>query len=136
VHFYLKGAKRDMLGVLRPMLRIGVSNALEPFSYSVQQIILSKMIIGLGIVSMAANSYSARAQVFQITFSVSLALGCQILMAHWMGARRFADVDKLYWRMIRYGMLAAGIYAVGLWIMSDWVLGAFTSDPAVKRLGQ
>jgi Na+-driven multidrug efflux pump len=60
VHFYLRNARRDMLGVLRPMLRIGIPNALEPFSYSVQQIILSKMIIGLGLVSMAANAYSSR----------------------------------------------------------------------------
>ena len=135
VHFYLRGAWRDMRGVLRPMIRIGLPNALEPFSYSVQQIILSKMIIGLGIVAMAANSYAARAQMFQITFAVSLALGCQILMAHWMGSRRFADVDRLFWRMIRWGMLVAAIYAGALWLLSDWVLGIFTTDPAVLRLG-
>lgn len=136
VHFYWTGAWRDMRGVLRPMIRIGIPNALEPFSYSVQQIILSKLIIGLGIVSMAANSYAGRAQMFQITFAVSLALGCQILMAHWMGSRRFADVDRLFWRMIRWGTLVACVYAGSLWLFSDWVLGIFTSDPAVKRLGQ
>lgn len=136
VHFYLKNARRDMIGVLRPMLRIGIPNALEPFSYSVQQIILSKMIIGLGVVSMAANSYSSRAQMFQITFAVSLALGCQILMAHWMGARRFDDVDRLFWRMIRWGMLVAVVYACALWFLSDLVLGIFTTDPQVKQLGR
>lgn len=136
VHFYLRNAARDMLGVLRPMLRIGIPNAVEPFSYSVQQIILSKMIIGLGVVSMAANSYSGRAQMFQITFAVSLALGCQILMAHWMGAGRFADVDRLFWRTIRWGLLVAGAYAASLWLLSDWVLGVFTQDPAIKQLGR
>ncbi|MEO7598271.1 MAG: MATE family efflux transporter, partial [Opitutus sp.] len=135
VHFYWRGAWNDMVGVLRPMLRIGVSNALEPFSYCVQQIMLSKMIIGLGIVAMAANSYAARAQMVQITFSVSLALGCQILMAHWMGARRFTDVDHLYWRMIRWGMLVAGVYALSLWVFADSVLGLFTQDPGVVKLG-
>jgi Na+-driven multidrug efflux pump len=135
VHFYFRGAWNDMVGVLRPMLRIGVSNALEPFSYCAQQIILSKMIIGLGIVSMAANSYAARAQMIQITFSVSLALGCQILMAHWMGARRFAEVDHLYWRMIRWGMLVAALWALSLWVFADFALGIFTQDAEVKRLG-
>lgn len=136
VHFYFRNAGRDMLGVLRPMLRIGIPNAVEPFSYSVQQIILSKMIIGLGVVSMAANSYSGRAQMFQITFAISLALGCQILMAHWMGAGRFADVDRLFWKTIRWGLLVAGVYAASLWVLSDWVLGVFTQDPEIKQLGR
>lgn len=136
VHFYFRGARRDMLGVLRPMLRIGIPNLLEPFSYCVQQIVLSKMIIALGIVAMAANNYAGRMQMFQITFSVSLALGGQILLAHWMGARRFDDVNRLFWKAIRWGMAVAVCYAGGLWILSDWALGIFTSDPAVKRAGQ
>ncbi|HEY4249331.1 MAG TPA: MATE family efflux transporter [Lacunisphaera sp.] len=136
VRFYLRHALRDMLGVLRPMLRLGIPNALEPFSYSVQQIILSKLIIGLGIVAMAANNYAGRVQMFQITFSVGLALGGQILLAHLMGARRFDDVDRLYWKAIRWGTLVAGCYAAMLWFFSDRVLGIFTADPAVKQLGR
>jgi Na+-driven multidrug efflux pump len=57
-------------------------------------------------------------------------------MAHWMGARRFDDVDRLFWRMIRWGTLVAGVYACSLWIMSETVLGIFTVDPEVKRLGR
>lgn len=135
VKFYLRSAWRDMRAVLRPMFRIGVSNAFEPFSYSVQQIILSSMIIQLGETAMAANTYAGRAQMFQITFSLSLALGSQILMGHWMGARRFDDVDRLFWRVIRWGTLVAGIYASLLWLFSDYVFALFTADPAIKRVG-
>jgi Na+-driven multidrug efflux pump len=136
VRFYFKNAWRDMLGVVRPLLRIGVSNALEPFSYCVQQIIISAMIIALGIVSMAANSYAGRAQMFQINFSVSLALGAQILMGHWMGAQRFDDVDQLYWKVIRRAMLVAGLYACTVWLLGNWALGIFTHDEEVKHLGK
>jgi len=136
VRFYLKGAVREMLGVLRPMLRIGISNALEPFSYNIQQIVLSSMIIALGVVSMAANGYAGRAQMFQITFGVSLALGSQILMAHWMGAGRFDDVNRLYWKVIRRATVVAVIYAAAAWMLSEWVLGIFTHDEAVKHLGR
>jgi Na+-driven multidrug efflux pump len=136
VRFYLRHALRDMLGVLRPMLQLGIPNALEPFSYSVQQIILSKLIIGLGLVAMVANNYAARAQMFQITFSVALALGGQILLAHMTGARRFEDVNRQYWKAIRLGALVAGCYAALLWFFSDAVLGIFTDDPAVKHLGR
>jgi len=136
VRFYLKGAWKEMRGVLQPMLKIGISNALEPFSYTVQQTILSAMIIALGVVSMAANGYAGRAQMFQITFGLSLALGSQILMGHWMGAGRFEDVNRLYWKVIRRATLVATLYAAGAWLMSDWVLGIFTQDDSIKHLGK
>lgn len=136
VRFYWRGVIRDMLAVLGPMMRIGISNALEPFSYSVQQILLSTMIIALGIGAMAANSYASRAQMFQITFSLSLALGAQILMGHWMGARRFDDVNRLFWKAIRRATLVAFLYAFTVWMLSDVVMGWFTHDPAIKRLAK
>ena len=136
VRFQWRGAFRQMLGVARPMLRIGVSNAVEPMSYSMQQIILSTMIIALGVHSMAANAYAGRAQMFQITFSFSLALGAQILMGHWTGARRFADVDRLYWKIVRRAMLVALLYAGTVWLFSDKVLGFFTADASVRQLGR
>jgi Na+-driven multidrug efflux pump len=136
VRFYRTNALRDMLGVVRPMLRIGISNALEPFSYCVQQVIISTMIIALGVVSMAANSYSSRAQMLQITFSFSLALGCQILMGHWMGAKRFDDVDRLFWRALRRAWCVAGAYTLLAWLGSRWVLGIFTHDEEVLRIGK
>lgn len=136
VRFRFKGIWREMCGVLPPLLRIGVANALEPFCYTVQQTILSTMIISLGVVSMAANGYSGRVQVFQITFGLSLGLGSQILMGHWMGAERFDDVDRLYWKVIRRAAAVAIVYAVGAWLLSDWALGFFTQDPEVKALGK
>jgi putative MATE family efflux protein len=136
VVFSLKDARHRMAGIFRPMMRIGISNALEPFSYTVQQIVISTLIISMGLTAMASNSYANRAQMFQITFAVSLALGSQILMAHWMGARRFSDVNALFWKAIRRATLVAFVYAFALWCFSDWVLGFFTEDPAVKELGK
>ncbi|HEY3757917.1 MAG TPA: MATE family efflux transporter [Opitutaceae bacterium] len=136
IRFKLKGAGKEMISVLSPLLRIGFANALEPFSYSVQQTILSTLIVALGVNAMAANNYASRPQVFQIIFSVSLALAAQILMGHWTGAKRFDDVDRLYWKAIRRSMLVAGIYAAVLWFFSDQVLSFFTHDPAIKELGR
>ena len=136
IRFHWRGAFRQMLGVARPMLRIGISNAVEPMSYSVQQIILSTMIIALGVHSMAANAYAGRAQMFQITFSFSLALGAQILMGHWTGARRFDDVDRLYWKIVRRATLVAFLYASTVWVFSDRVLGLFTADASIRQLGR
>ncbi len=135
IRFQLRGAWRQMRQVVGPMGRIGISNAFEPFSYSAQQLLLSAMIITLGLDSMAANTYAARAQMFQITFAFSLALGAQILMAHWMGARRFADVDRLYWTIVRRASAVAFVYAGTLWLFADQVLGFFTVNPDIKHIG-
>lgn len=136
VKFRLRGAGRQIRGIFFPMMRIGISNALEPFSYTVQQIVISALIISLGVNSMAANSYAARSQMFQITFAVSLALGSQILMGHWMGARRFEDVDRLFWKALRRAMLVAFLYTFSLWLLSEWVLGFFTQNQEVRQIGK
>ncbi|HZZ59095.1 MAG TPA: MATE family efflux transporter [Opitutaceae bacterium] len=136
IRFHRRNAWRDMAEVLPPVLRIGVANAMEPFSYAAQQTILSTLIVALGVKAMAANNYASRPQVFQIIFSVSLALAAQILMGHWTGAKRFADVDRLYWTAIRRACFVAAVYALTLWFFSDPVLGFFTHDPAIKHLGK
>lgn len=135
IRFHLRGSWREMRAVVGPMWRIGISNAFEPFSYSAQQVLLSTMIITLGVGSMAANAYAARAQMFQITFAFSLALGAQILMGHWMGARRFVDVDRLYWTVVRRATLVAFFYAGTIWLFAEPVLGFFTTNPEIKHLG-
>jgi len=70
-------------------------------------------------------------QMFQITFSFSLALGAQILMGHWTGARRFVDVDRLYWKIVRRATLVAFLYAGTAWLFSERVLGFFTADESI-----
>lgn len=136
IRFYLKGIWRDMKSVLRPMLRLGVSNALEPLSYSIQQIILSAFIVALGLTSMATNSYAGRLQFFQITFSISLASAAQILMAHWMGGRLFDKVHRLFWRTIFYSTVVAFLFAVTLWFFAERALLVFTSDPDIIAMGK
>lgn len=136
ITFYLQGAIKDMMGVLRPMLRLGISNALEPFSYSIQQIVLSTFIVALGVTSMATNSYAGRLQMFQITFGFSLASAAQILMAHWVGSKQIASVQKLYWQVLRYAMSVAFIVCLGLWIFAEQALSIFTNDPGIIALGK
>jgi Na+-driven multidrug efflux pump len=57
-------------------------------------------------------------------------------MGHWMGARRFADVNRLYWTIVRRATLVAFVYAGTAWLLSEWVLGFFTANEAIKHLGK
>ncbi len=136
ISFRLSGSLRKVLDVLPTLLRMGVGNALEPFSYSCQQTYLSTFVIPLGVTAMAANNYSGRSHMPQITFAFSLATGCQILAAHWMGAGRSQDVERLFWRVIRLSCAVSLAYALLLWVAAPTVLGVFTEDPSVVALGE
>jgi putative MATE family efflux protein len=132
IQFYLKGIIGDMRSVLRPILRIGIPNAVEPFSYVSQQIILSTFIISMGIEVMASNTYAHRMLIFHIIFSVALANGAQILMAHWMGAKKIEKIDRLYWKIVAIGMGFAAIYMFLIWINGLSVMSMFTNDPGIQ----
>lgn len=136
IRFYLKGAWTDMRGVLAPMLKIGIPNALEPFSYSVQQIFLSALIINMGLVSMAANSYALRLINPAISVAWSLAHGGQILLAHYMGAQQYQKVNRNFWIMIATTMLASSLSAILLWQFSDQFFGIFTNNAQVILVGK
>jgi putative MATE family efflux protein len=132
VHFYLKGILADMRSVLRPILRIGIPNAVEPFSYATQQIILSTFVISLGLNAMASNSYAQRLLIFEIIFSVALANGAQILMAHWMGAGKVEQIDKLYWKIVAMSMSVAALYMFVVWCNARTLISMFTEDLAIQ----
>ena len=136
VRFYLRNAWRDLREVTRPLLRIGVPNAAEPLCYCIQQIVLSGFIVSLGVQSMAANSYVLRFSMLIIAFSFSLSAGGQILMGHWVGARRFEDVNRSFYKILRISLATAAIFMGALWLVDDWVLGLFTEDPAIVALGK
>ena len=133
IRFYLKGVWRDMMGVLRPMLRVGIPNAAEPFSYATQQIILSTFIISMGVTAMASNSYAMRTLMVHIVLSFSLANGAQILMAHWMGAKRMDEINRLYWKIVGIAMSVALVYMSIIWSNAKTIISIFTDDPLIKE---
>lgn len=134
VVFEWRGALAKIKAVFPLMARVGFSNSLEPFSYTCQQTLVSTFVIAMGVTSMAANNYALRGQMLQITFAFSLASGTQILAAHWMGAGRTLQVDRLFWRTLRLGVGVAFFYAFLLWQAAPVVLQVFTDDPEILAL--
>lgn len=136
VSFFVEKPLSQMRKMLRVIVRIGIANSLEPFSYTFQQTLLSTFVISMGVTAMAANNYAARLHMFQITFAFSLASASQILAAHWVGAGKTDDVNRLFWRTIRLGTGVALVYALLLWQVAPWALRVFTDDPEILELAQ
>jgi len=134
IRFYLKGAKKDMWAVLRPMMRVGIPNVVEPMSYASQQIVLSTFVISMGVQSMAANAFASRLHMPHIVFCFSMASAGQILMAHWMGAGKTDKINRLFWRVLTLSVCAACVYMVVIWSNAYDIMRIFTEDSDIRLM--
>ncbi len=136
IRFQLRGMGAPIRRVLRPILRIGIPSAIEPLSYTVQQIVVSMVVIQLGLVAMGANTYVLRILVVEITFAFALGAGSQILMAHFMGADNFKEVNRVFWKSI---LFATGFAALNLLLyvgIYKQMLSMFTDNPEIMELAK
>lgn len=135
IRFRIPAAAARVRAVLRPILRIGVPAALEPFSYTMQSFVVSVLIIALGVQSMAANTYMQRLIFLDMSVTWSLTAAGQIVMSHLLGAGRLDAVRRTYWRVLGISASFAFVNMALFLLFHDAVLGIFTGDPAIKRLG-
>ncbi|OZG71093.1 MATE family efflux transporter [Hahella sp. CCB-MM4] len=136
IRFRFKGMGAPIRKVLRPILKIGIPSAVEPLSYTVQQIVVSMVVIQLGLVAMGANTYVLRILVMEITFAFALGAGSQILMAHFMGADNFREVNRVFWKSIA---CATGFALVNLLLyvgIYEQMLSLFTDNPEILELSK
>lgn len=136
ISFHWRGAKGALKAVLGPMLKIGIPNALEPFSFTMQQIFLSAIVVALGETAMAGYSYVWRSLMIEITACWALSAGGQILMAHLMGQRDFKGVHRVFWQATGIGMAVALLNAVLFALFADQIINIFTHDPAIHALAK
>jgi len=131
VNFFVKGLIPRIKEVILPILKIGIPAALEPFSYTVQNLIVSVIIIKLGTVAMAANTFAGKFMFLDMATSWSLTMGGQILMSHYLGAGRIDDVKKCWNQIAASISLCAFAIILVIVIFNRQFLSIFTADPAI-----
>jgi Na+-driven multidrug efflux pump len=87
----------------------------------------------MGVHAMASNSYAMRTLLLHIVLSFSLASASQILMAHWMGARRIDEINRLYWKIINLSVVVSLVYMTIIWSNANSIISIFTNDPTIKQ---
>ena len=92
VHFRLKVSfsiqkwKGKIRQVIGPILKVGLPSAMEPLSWTVQNFVVSVIIIHLGVPAMSANTYVMRLLFIDLTMSWALTAAGQIIISHQFGA--------------------------------------------------
>jgi putative MATE family efflux protein len=120
---------------IKPILSIGIPSAMEPLSFQLNQLVLTRMVVSLGAISLATRTYTLNLIIFAIVWSSSLSLGTQIKIAHFIGARRFQEANAQLHRSLRLGLLAGFCMMVVLSLASTPLFHLFTRDPAIVALG-
>jgi len=121
--------------VVAPIMRIGIPSMLEPFSYTVQNFVVSFLIIGLGLTAMGANTYANQLIFLDLTVSWVLASGGQILMSHHLGAGRIDAVKRTYRKIAIICSVFAFVNVLVYVVFHRFFLGIFTHDPAIEQVG-
>jgi putative MATE family efflux protein len=126
----------DLRPCVAPILRIALPSVVEPVSFQLQQLVLVRIVVSLGDVALVTRTYTLNLIVFSIVWSFTLALGTQIKIAHYVGARRFDEAQAQLLRSLKLGMALGSAVMVLLALAARPLYGIFTKDPAVLDLGQ
>jgi putative MATE family efflux protein len=142
VHAHLKlrwdlaGVWSDLRGCVAPILSIAVPSVIEPLSFNFNQLVLVRIIVSISDVALATRTYAMNLIVFALVWSFALGLGTQIKIAHYVGARRFADANAQLHRSLRLGMLLGFVMMGVLSFFARPLYGLFTTNPEILRVGQ
>ncbi len=135
INFLKRKVIAGMRGVVGPIMKIGIPSALEPFSYTIQNFIVSFLIIGLGLTAMGSNTYVNQLIFLDLTVSWVLTSGGQILMSHHLGAGKIDMVKRTYRKI---ALIIAGFAFANLLVyvvFHRFFLGIFTHDEQIIRAG-
>lgn len=104
---------KDLCHVMRDLLKIGLPSAGENMSYDAQQITLTYFINIIGTAELATRSYVCNIALFAYIFSICIAQGGGIVMAHLIGQHHYEACYKLGWYVLqRAVMITVGMSCI------------------------
>ena len=122
---------RVSLEKLKPILHIGMPAAGENISWWLAFMTMTSFTALMGGNNLVVQSYTMQILYIVIIFSISVALGTEIIIGHLIGAGRFEEAYHELMKNLRISLMLA-IAVIGLVaIFAPLLLGIFTSDQAV-----
>ena len=120
---------------LRNLLWVGGPLAGERAAISLAQVVLVRIVAGLGTVAIAANSLAVNAEGLCYMAGYGIQSAAVTLIGQAVGANRKDMAKRFAWLCTGLGMGVMALYGVGLWIFAPTLKSLFTTDAAVIALG-
>ena len=120
---------------LRNLLWVGGPLAGERAAISLAQVVLVRIVAGLGTVAIAANSLAVNAEGLCYMAGYGIQSAAVTLIGQAVGANRKDMAKRFAWLCTGLGMGVMALSGVGLWIFAPSLMSLFTTDAAVIALG-
>lgn len=129
------GSWRITSACLRNLWRVGTPLAAERAALSSAQVLLVRIVSGLGTVAIAANSLGVNAEGLCYMAGYGIQDASIALIGQAVGAHRRDMAKRFAWLCTMMGMGIMALSGMGLWLFAPALMGIFTADAAVIALG-
>ena len=120
---------------LMNLWRVGAPLAAERAALSSAQVVLVRIVSGLGTVAIAANSLGVSAEGLCYMAGYGIQDASIALIGQAVGANRRDMSKRFAWLCTLMGMGIMALSGAGLWLFAPTLMGIFTADAAVIALG-
>ena len=120
---------------LRNLLWVGGPLAGERAAISLAQVVVVRIVAGLGTVAIAANSLAVNAEGLCYMAGYGIQDAALALVGQAVGANRRDMAKRFAWLCTAMGMGIMALTGVGLYVFAPQLMGIFTADAAVIALG-
>ena len=120
---------------LRNLWRVGAPLAAERAALSSAQVLLVRIVSGLGTTAIAANSLGVSAESLCYMAGYGVQDASLAMVGQAVGAHRRDMAKRIAWLCTGMGMAIMALTGVGLYVFAPALMGIFTADAAVIALG-
>ena len=114
---------------------MGAPLAAERAALSSAQVVLVRIVSGLGTVAIAANSLGVSAEGLCYMAGYGIQDAAIALIGQAVGANRKDMAKRFAWLCTGIGIGIMALSGMGLWVFAPALMGIFTADAAVIALG-
>lgn len=120
---------------IKKAICISVPVGVEQFIMSGAQIMSTRIVAPLGMISIAANSFSITAESLCYMPGYGIGSASTTLIGQSIGAGRHDLTKRLGWIATGFGMAVMAVSGACMYLIAPWMISVLSPDMAIRQLG-
>lgn len=120
---------------IREILAIGIPSAGENLTYQFSQIVITSFVALIGAAALAARVYILNISMICFLFTVAIAQGSQILIARYIGGKKYDKALQQGIRTLKISVLISSLTSFIIAMIGSPILKLFSNDPEIIAIG-